>query len=93
MNYLYSQVRDAASNLSRSDDVKRRAFAVVLEKVATALHDIEWVDSADYAPGDEYEAIDAVVSPKDEAAAVVERLRAAITDAQTALSRLNPAND
>lgn len=61
MNYLYSSVRDAEF---RRDTPQRRAFAAHLELVAKALHDIEWVDSCDYGPGDENAAIMACISPE-----------------------------
>jgi hypothetical protein len=34
-----------------------------LELVATALHDLEWVDSSDYGPGDEVAAIRRLARP------------------------------
>lgn len=58
MDYLYSKVQDA--NFSE-DTVLRRAFRAHLNKVAEALHDIEWVDSCDYGKGDEEKAIRAVL--------------------------------
>mgnify|MGYP003443232694 CR=1 FL=1 len=55
MNYLYSKLEYEANFLSNTPE--RRAFTSHLKKVAKALHDIEWVDSNDYGPGDENEAI------------------------------------
>ena len=55
MNYLYSKLEYEANFLSNTSE--RRAFTSHLKKVAKALHDIEWVDSNDYGPGDENEAI------------------------------------
>lgn len=55
MNYLYSKLEYEANFLSNTPE--RRAFTSHLQKVAKALHDIEWVDSSDYGPGDENEAI------------------------------------
>ena len=40
---------------------ERRAFAVHLERVAKALHDIEWVDEGHYEIGEENEAIRACI--------------------------------
>ena len=60
MNYLYSKLAYDAT--FRTDTPERRAFAAHLVKVAKALHDIEWVDSSDYGPGDENEAIRACLS-------------------------------
>lgn len=59
MDYLYSKVEEAASQM-RGGNPLREAFKAHLEKVAKALHDIEWVDSCDYGDGDENEAIRAV---------------------------------
>jgi hypothetical protein len=61
MNYFYQRVEEAAYDLSRSDDVLRAAFGELLSRCALALHDIEWVDSCDYGPGDEHAAIQAVL--------------------------------
>lgn len=55
MNYLYSKLEYEANFLANTPE--RRAFAAHLRKVVKALHDIEWVDSSDYVPGDENEAI------------------------------------
>ena len=41
----------------------RKAFLAHLTDVAKAIHDIEWVDSGDYGPGDEDEAIKKVLGP------------------------------
>ena len=54
MEYLYSKV-EAATFLCQTPE--RQAFAAHLKLVAKALHDIEWVDSDDYGPGDENDAI------------------------------------
>lgn len=44
------------------DGVKRERlwFAGLLKLVAQAMHDIEWVDSGDFGPGDEVESIQEV---------------------------------
>ena len=60
MNYLYSKIEYEAS--FREDTPERRAFAKHLKLVAKALHDIEWVDSGDYGPGDDTEAIRACLN-------------------------------
>lgn len=59
MNYVYSKVETAASDIRCNDHktLLRLKFAELLDVVAQALHDIEWVDSSDYGPGDENEAI------------------------------------
>jgi len=38
----------------------RAWFVEHLRLVSTAMHDIEWVDSGDYGPGDEVEALERV---------------------------------
>jgi hypothetical protein len=61
MQYLYSKIEyDAVFD---TDTPERRAFKKHLELVAKALHDIEWVDSGDYGPGDETDAIRACLQP------------------------------
>lgn len=60
MDYAFARVR-TARELFEHDTLERKAFADHLDKVAKALHDIEWVDSGDYGPGDENEAIRACI--------------------------------
>jgi hypothetical protein len=55
MNYLYSKLDYDATFSTNTPE--RIAFRKHLARVAKALHDIEWVDSGDYGPGDENEAI------------------------------------
>jgi hypothetical protein len=38
--------------------VERRRFVDHLRLVAKAMHDVEWVDSDNYSPGDELEALE-----------------------------------
>ena len=54
MNYLYAKLAYAEFD---ENTPERIAFAKHLKLVAEALHDIEWVDSGDYGPGRENEAI------------------------------------
>jgi len=54
MDYLYSKVEDADFE---ENTALRKVFRLYLNKVAKALHDIEWVDSCDYSRGMEDEAI------------------------------------
>lgn len=52
---------DEFATVLRCDGIPRRiAFKELLLLVAKAAYDIEWVDSGDCCPGDEFEAIDAV---------------------------------
>ena len=81
MDYLYSRVQDAAF---RENTALRRAFRRHLDLVSKALHDIEWVDSADYGPGDEEESIRAVIGAHGELAQL-------IADATAARDALNAA--
>lgn len=61
MDYLYCKLENDAN--FRLTTPERKAFAKHLVKVAKALHDIEWVDSGDYGPGDESEAIRDCLAP------------------------------
>jgi len=60
-DYFYGRLEDVASRLQCERDPLRKAFGAHLQKCAKALHDIEWVDSCDCSPGDEVEAIKAVL--------------------------------
>lgn len=57
-DYLYGNIENAACRLRRSECALRRAFGKHMELVASAMRDIEWVDSCDYGPGDERKAIE-----------------------------------
>jgi len=65
MEYLCFKVEEEAEKLLEDKVMLRRAFGRHLEKVAKALHDIEWVDSDDKSPGDEFEAIKAIFGDKN----------------------------
>lgn len=60
MDYLYSKLEYGANFITNTPE--RRAFAKHLKLVVKALHDIEWVDSSDYGPGDDNEAIRACLN-------------------------------
>jgi hypothetical protein len=60
------------------------AFAKHLEKVSTALHELEWVLSGDTTSPEEEPAIRAVISPEDE-------LNSAREEAETVLKNLEQA--
>lgn len=85
MDYVYGKVRDAAEGM-RVHTPLRRAFRDHLLLVADALHDIEWVDSCDYGPGDEVAAIRKVFENADtpEVPALMEDARA-LRDALNAI--------
>ncbi|NIR76759.1 MAG: hypothetical protein GWN53_17160 [Gammaproteobacteria bacterium] len=74
LNYVYQDVERVADTIQRRADTPlQRAFAQHLNRVATALHDLEWVWSCDYAPGDEVEAILAVLHPDERVEAEYKR--------------------
>ena len=89
LDYLYRRVNEVAAELrSRSHCAVHSAFATHLDKVAKALHDLEWVWSADYAVGDELDAMRAVISTEDEIGAAVARAEQAVSDLKEALARV-----
>ena len=59
--YFTFKCDDVANNLESDGDPLRRAFGNHMRLVAKAMHDIEWVDSSDMGPGDDREAIQAVL--------------------------------
>jgi hypothetical protein len=85
MNYLYSKLEyDATFNL---DTPERRAFRKHLERVAKALHDIEWVDSGDYSLGEENEAIRACLGDSKIMEAAIEAAEEAARVLQAEIER------
>lgn len=70
-DYVYHRIEDAADEVDHrqkaewhSDEARalRAWLAEHLRLVSKAMHDLEWVDSCDYGPGDEVEAIRAVLA-------------------------------
>jgi hypothetical protein len=88
MDYLYSRVANVYFVASTPE---RRAFAAHLLKVSKALHDIEWVDSADYSPGDENEAIRACLSNSLILEAAIEQAREVAEVLRAELERASAA--
>lgn len=87
LNYIYRSMDSAAFDVeSRAETPLHHAFASHLRKVAKALHDLEWVWSSDYGPGDEVEAIRAVLGEGAEIEAATERAEKALADLTSALS-------
>jgi hypothetical protein len=86
MNHLYSKLKYEAN--FRLDTPERRAFAKHLELVIKALHDIEWVDSADYGPGDENKAIRACLGDAVMLATVLEMAKEAVATLQAEIDRV-----
>ena len=67
--YSYLKVEELATRLSHgSESPERRALGELLQRVAVALHDIEWCDSGDMSPGDDTPAILAALAPHAEQA-------------------------
>src|SRR5438105_3154618 len=73
-NYFYSQLEQMKM---RPSTPLRRAFIEHLKLIATALHDIEWVDSGDYGDGDEDAAIRACLEPGCELRQLIVEAKAA----------------
>lgn len=59
-NFEYQGIFRLAADIEPTTS-NRIEFIKILKLVAKACHDIEWVDSGDYAPGDEDEAIMEVI--------------------------------
>lgn len=87
MNYLYSRL-ECDANFSENTP-ERVAFAKHLAKVVKALHDIEWVDSSDYGPGDENEAIRDCIGDTAILQSVIEQAREAARVLYVELERAN----
>jgi hypothetical protein len=84
MNYLYEKLEGASFSL---DTPERRAFCDHLKLVAKALHDIEWVDSCDYGPGDDTEAIRACLAPGAVLATEIKRAEEAAESLRQVIER------
>lgn len=74
-DYAYAKVEDMARELEKHRDPLRRAFAKHLFAVAKAMYDVEWVDSGDYSPGAEREAVSLVVDRATAMSVLVDALR------------------
>jgi len=85
MNYLYSKLEYDAN--FPQDTPERKAFAKHLKLVAKALHDIEWVDSGDFSPGRENEAIRACLSDVAVLEAVLQNAQEAVKVLQAEIER------
>lgn len=56
--YVYLNIQQLADQIKINNMPHRVAFVDLLNKVAKAAKAIEWVDSGDYAEGDEIKAIE-----------------------------------
>lgn len=88
-NWTHSSVEQYAERLIEKspNNPLHVAFANHLKLVATALHDLTWVFSGDIGPGDEEEAIRAVITPALELDAALETAKAAVAQLQGAIDR------
>ncbi len=84
MSYIYRHVADIRFP---ADTPERRAFLAHLQLVSAALHDIEWVDSADYGPGDENAAIRACIGDGPVLDAAIDRAHEAAKELRAELER------
>jgi len=83
-DYFYQRLEEVAERLRASNDPLRKAFGTHLNLCATALHDIEWVDSNDFADGAEAKNIKAALGQQGRELILTEIK----TAAETALNRL-----
>jgi hypothetical protein len=90
-NYAYHRLEEFSEEFGlRADTPARKAFAKHLQKVAKAMHDIEWVDSSDYGYGDEVEAIMACISKTELIEAAIERAEKAVKELTETIKSLKP---
>jgi hypothetical protein len=85
-DYAYYRIEELAREI-RPTTPLRKAFKTLLVKVAKAAHDIEWVDSGDYGPGDEDESILDCLGTNAKALVLTE----AIQEAEAVLQTLTKA--
>lgn len=84
MDYLYLRVESASFS---EDTPERKAFRKHLKLVADALYQIEWVDSADNAKGDESKAIRKCLSKTGCLEAAIEEAKKAMGHLQDEIMR------
>ena len=87
--YLCYKVQDAAHSLCQEKCNHRKAFGKHLKLVAEALHDIEWVDSSDYGPGDEIKSIMKCIGPQDVLNSSVDDVREMIKKLENLISEID----
>lgn len=61
LGYIYHKIESVIEDIA-GDTPLRRAFRSHLCLISKALHDIEWVQSGDYGPGDDAKAMEACLS-------------------------------
>lgn len=83
-DYAYMKIEEVGKKLTQCACPYRRALGGELIRAALAVHDIEWVDSGDYADGEEMETIKKALGGNCEKKA----LRAVIFEAEDAMQAL-----
>lgn len=95
-NYAYMGIEQTACEvrIRAEGNPLRLAFAAHLDLVAKALHDLEWVDSSDYAHGDEVVAIRECLGGDGPVLAEIERQVAALAATVAEIrNRARPVRD
>ena len=88
LNSAYYKIEYIAEDLLCIANTNRqRSMVKHLLLIAKALHDIEWVHSGDYGPGDENPAIDAVLPKKIQLETAVEQAKLVLADLQELLAQ------
>ena len=85
MDYLYQKLQYASF---RETTPERQAFKKHLQLVAKAMHDIEWVDSGDYGPGDDSESIRKCLNETDVLEATIETAKVVLNALTAELERV-----
>jgi len=78
-DYLCYKMEEAVESLINDKNPLRRAFGKKLQLFATAMHDIEWVDSDDYGLGDDEKAIKLALGDESDVLTLQEVMLAAKT--------------
>lgn len=86
-NYAHHQIDELSRDIIGSTPL-RRAFKALLAKIGKAVYAIEWVDSGDYAPGDEDEEIKACLAPTAVLEQVVLEANEAMVNLKSELDRV-----
>jgi hypothetical protein len=63
-DYPFIKMDTFIEQFETNNDKRREAFRILCGLVSIAMREIEWVDSYDTEPGDEYDAIDAALNFK-----------------------------
>lgn len=102
-DYFSHRLEEVAIRLKCDKKPNRRALGNMLLKASKALHDIEWVDSDDYGPGDDDAAIMEALGSNasvlileetiDKAKLAHDELKVAIDKALKTLSEREARND